>query len=627
MKDAFNVNDFLGILEQGVKINKRREDKEASVKKVSSKETAPSLEDLFEASEPIETFVNPVSSVEDSESSDGFKIIDVDDYEYDFDSHQNISDDKKVKNSDVEISKNGAIDELSKKDENVKNGADVPFSYEERACSEEDNSDFSADIEISKRTAEKSILKNENSNLDVKNSSSPTLEPVFESVFDDVVSEVEPVKKDNLDSNISYSRQSGVQPVDTSSVVIPSVVDYSVAISEEHLEPCVLYSAENESWHDECTDFEFEESESSVVDSVEDEDFDVEYEGESELDEMDEDVSVSSPVASFEADFDEDDEEEEDEVSTDIYDVDFDDEDDEDDEFDDYEDDDSESIVSESDDIYDVDDFDDDEDYVDEEEEEEYLDDSDYEEPAPEYDFSESKSASDVFGNVDFEGGEPSAPTDITPTDEDIDEMETDFDIEEDDLEDEPTSIPVKSVSPEDEMDVESSHRVKSKPAPVYKSFDDDDDDEFTRRAFERAMGSRVQAKINVDESKKEDVVISDSFEEVVSDETTDSVVSVAEEQVEQSVKEKPSVSPKLDSPTDSAVESPSKSLGIRDVSEPEKEEPAVKFEKGMSLKDFLRENPTIRQEEEVLKFFSKADIVQAERRSQIMIRRGKIIL
>ena len=50
--------------------------------------------------------------------------------------------------------------------------------------------------------------------------SNPTLEPVFESVFDDVVSEVEPVKKDSLDSNISYSRQSGVQPVDTSSVVI-----------------------------------------------------------------------------------------------------------------------------------------------------------------------------------------------------------------------------------------------------------------------------------------------------------------------------------------------------------------------------------------------------------------------
>ena len=74
MKDAFNVNDFLGILEQGVKINKRREDKEASVKKVSSKETAPSLEDLFEASEPIETFVNPVSSVEDSQSSDGFLL-------------------------------------------------------------------------------------------------------------------------------------------------------------------------------------------------------------------------------------------------------------------------------------------------------------------------------------------------------------------------------------------------------------------------------------------------------------------------------------------------------------------------------------------------------------------------
>ena len=92
-------------------------------------------------------------------------------------------------------------------------------------------------------------------------------------------------------------------------------------------------------------------------------------------------------------------------------------------------------------------------------------------------------------------------------------------------------------------------------------------------------------------------------------------------------MKEKPSVSPKLDSPVDSAVESPSKSLGIRDVSEPEKEEPAVKFVKGMSLKDFLRENPKIRDEQEVLKFFSKADIVQAERRSQIMIRRGKIIL
>ena len=626
MKDAFNVNDFLGILEQGVKINKRREDKEASVKKVSSKETAPSLEDLFEASEPIETFVNPVSSVEDSESSDGFKIIDVDDYEDDFDSHQNISDDKKVKNSDVEISKIGAIDELSKKDENVKNGADVPFSYEERACSEEDNSDFSADIEISKRTAEKSILKNENSNLDVKNSSSPTLEPVFESVFDDVVSEVEPVKKDNLDSNISYSRQSGVQPVDTSSVVIPSVVDYPVAISEEHLEPCVLYSAENESWHDECTDFEFEESESSVVDSVEDEDFDVEYEGESELDEMDEDVSVSSPVASFDDDFDDDEEEEEeDEVSTDIYDVDF---DDEDDELDDYEDDDSESIVSESGDIYDVDDFDDDEDYVDEEEEEEYLDDSDYEEPAPEYDFSESKSASDVFGNVDFEGGEPSAPTDITPTDEDIDEMETDFDIEEDDLEDEPTSIPVKSVSPEDEMDVESSHRVKSKPAPVYKSFDDDDDDEFTRRAFERAMGSRVQAKINVDESKKEDIVISDSYESVEEPKAPTDITPTEVSSVKSEIPEKVvSVEQPEKEVSSAAVESPSKSLGIRDVSEPEKEEPAVKFVKGMSLKDFLRENPTIRQEEEVLKFFSKADIVQAERRSQIMIRRGKIIL
>ena len=626
MKDAFNVNDFLGILEQGVKINKRREDKEASVKKVSSKETAPSLEDLFEASEPIETFVNPVSSVEDSESSDGFKIIDVDDYEDDFDSHQNISDDKKVKNSDVEISKNGAIDELSKKDENVKNGADVPFSYEERACSEEDNSDFSADIEISKRTAEKSILKNENSNLDVKNSSSPTLEPVFESVFDDVVSEVEPVKKDNLDSNISYSRQSGVQPVDTSSVVIPSVVDYPVAISEEHLEPCVLYSAENESWHDECTDFEFEESESSVVDSVEDEDFDVEYEGESELDEMDEDVSVSSPVASFDDDFDDDEEEEEeDEVSTDIYDVDF---DDEDDELDDYEDDDSESIVSESGDIYDVDDFDDDEDYVDEEEEEEYLDDSDYEEPAPEYDFSESKSASDVFGNVDFEGGEPSAPTDITPTDEDIDEMETDFDIEEDDLEDEPSSIPVKSVSPEDEMDVESSHRVKSKPAPVYKSFDDDDDDEFTRRAFERAMGSRVQAKINVDESKKEDIVISDSYESVEEPKAPTDITPTEVSSVKSEIPEKVvSVEQPEKEVSSAAVESPSKSLGIRDVSEPEKEEPAVKFVKGMSLKDFLRENPTIRQEEEVLKFFSKADIVQAERRSQIMIRRGKIIL
>lgn len=627
MKDAFNVNDFLGILEQGVKINKRREDKEASVKSVSSKETAPSLEDLFEASEPIETVISPVENADSSVSGSGFKIIDVDDYEDDFESHQNISDDEKRKISDVKISKNGVSDELSKKVQNVKNVADAQFSSEERACSEEDNSDFSADIEISKRTAEKSILKNLNSNLDVKNSSSPTLEPVFESVFDDVVSEVEPVKKDNLDSNISYSSDSASQPVEQSLEqpveVLPLVSEYPVAISESDLEPCVLYSVKNESWNDAHTDFTFEE-EPSISESSGDgdeDDFDVEYEGESELDEMDEVSSgVPQSASGITSVFDEDDDDES--VETDIYDVDdFDDEEDEDSEFDDYDEDDFDS--ESSDDIYDVEDYDD-----------EDEDEDDYEEPASEYDFSDAKSASEVYGNVELEGDEPSVSGDTSNEEDGFEDMETDFDLEDelgDDVGDESFEdvVPrtVVSETPEDEMDVEVSHSVKSKPTPVYKSFDDDDDDEFTRRALERAMGSRVQAKINVNESKKEDVVISDSFEEVVSDETADSVVSVAEEQVEQSVKEKPSVSPKLDSSVDSAVESPSKSLGIRDVSEPEKEEPAVKFVKGMSLKDFLRENPKIRDEQEVLKFFSKADIVQAERRSQIMIRRGKIIL
>lgn len=52
-----------------------------------------------------------------------------------------------------------------------------------------------------------------------------------------------------------------------------------------------------------------------------------------------------------------------------------------------------------------------------------------------------------------------------------------------------------------------------------------------------------------------------------------------------------------------------------------------VRFNKGMTLVEFLRGNPKIRQESEVLEYFSKEEIKKAIKQGKIMCKKGRIIL
>lgn len=52
-----------------------------------------------------------------------------------------------------------------------------------------------------------------------------------------------------------------------------------------------------------------------------------------------------------------------------------------------------------------------------------------------------------------------------------------------------------------------------------------------------------------------------------------------------------------------------------------------VLYRKGMSLKEFLKFNPSIRQKEDVLKWFSKQEIELALSRDEVYIKKGKFIL
>ena len=138
----------------------------------------------------------------------------------------------------------------------------------------------------SKEIGRKDILKIENRELDHKELNQIAL--IAPKATINIIRKFEPVKKDNLDSNISYSSAPISPLVEQSDVVVPLVSEYPEAISDSDLEPVVLYSAEKESWDDAHTDFTFEEESATFESSADEDDFDVEYEGESELDEMDE---------------------------------------------------------------------------------------------------------------------------------------------------------------------------------------------------------------------------------------------------------------------------------------------------------------------------------------------------
>ena len=221
----------------------------------------------------------------------------------------------------------------------------------------------------------------------------------------------------------------------------------------------------------------------------------------------------------------------------------------------------------------------------------------------------------------------------------------TDIDYQEDEISIDTENIEVLGMQGDDEIILEDEWESNDKDNSRIEEFNEDEKEE---RIEEQECDKNIETEEEVEKEETEEikVVEEEETEEEVEKEETEIVEEEAEEIEEtDDVEEKEEIISKVKKKVvqeknkieeKQEIEKKEKVEGLKkekdkvkrmEILEDSRDNSKVLYRKGMSLKEFLKFNPSIRQKEEVLKWFSKKEIELALSRDEVYIKKGKFIL